>query len=161
MISIIVAYTLNRVIGKNNSMPWNLPKDLKHFKEKTENNIVIMGRKTHESIGKILPNRINIVVSTTKKYNDINLYSALSLEEAIEIAHDLDKNKKIFIIGGSTLFKDAIKIVDEMIITHIQEEIDGDTYFPIFDITKFEIISSKIIKDELPCICKTYIRKYS
>ena len=153
MISIIVAYTLNRVIGKNNSMPWNLPKDLKHFKEKTENNIVIMGRKTHESIGKILPNRINIVVSTTKKYNDINLYSALSLEEAIDIAHDLDKNKK--------LFKDAIKIVDEMIITHIQEEIDGDTYFPIFDITKFEIISSKIIKDELPCICKTYIRKYS
>jgi len=144
IISIIVAMAKNRVIGKDNDMPWGrLPVDLKHFKKVTEGHPIIMGRKTFESIGKPLPNRRNIILSRSNiKIEGCEVVS--SIEEAIEL---LKNENEIFIIGGGYVYKEAINIVDKLYLTYIDLEIDGDTFFPEFDVDEFYEIdhsSSKI-----------------
>ena len=90
MISLVVAYSKNRVIGRNGAMPWYLPEDLKHFKELTLNKIVVMGRKTFESIGHPLPNRTNIIVSSTLKLSEPNCFTVSSIQEALDYAKNND-----------------------------------------------------------------------
>lgn len=127
MISIIAAVSKNGVIGVDNKLPWDLPEDLKRFKELTTGNVVIMGRKTYESIGKPLPNRINIVVTRDKDFFVPGVLSANSLDSALLKAGG---NKDIFIIGGGEIYKQSMGFVDKLYITEVDMEVEGDTTFP-------------------------------
>lgn len=139
MINIIVALTENNAIGRNNSLLFKLKRDLQHFKEVTSGNIVIMGRKTYESIGKPLPNRVNVVltkdVNNIFDYNDdINIFT--DLEDAIETMKNTYPEKDVFIIGGGQIYKEALDngLVDKLYITKIKKEVpDADTFFPMID----------------------------
>lgn len=147
MISLIVAYDKNRVIGYNNSMPWYLPEDLKYFKETTMGKPMIMGRKTFESIGRPLPNRTNIIITRNKNYSVENAKVAHSLNEALQCAKEIDKN--IFIIGGGKIYEQAIDFADIIEVTEVHENFEGDTYFPEIDLNVWKEISRiKHHKDE-------------
>ncbi len=175
-ISLIVAIDENLLIGNNNTIPWNVPSDLNLFKKITINNIVIMGRKTHESIGKLLPNRINIVVS--KKLNpkldfsncntfedlDKILFVTSSLEEAIELSLKIQipfKIKEIFVIGGGSIYKEALEknLCSKLCISHILGRHVGDTYLEGLNFKNFTLIKTEFFKDftykeyflKLPC----------
>lgn len=136
---IITAMTENRVIGKQNKIPWNLPNDLKYFKEKTLNFRVVMGRKTFESIGKVLPNRENIILSKNKnlKISGAKVYN--SIKKIIKEA----EQRKTFIIGGEEIYKLFINEVDFLYITLIKDTVKGDSFFPNFDIEKWQLIFSQ------------------
>lgn len=125
MISIIVATSKNRVIGNNNSLIWKLPADLKRFKQITTGNTVVMGRKTYESIGKPLPNRRNIIITRDTNYLVDNCEVVNSLEEALMLC-----NNDCFIIGGGEIYKQSLDIADKIYLTLVQEDFEGDTYFP-------------------------------
>lgn len=125
---IIVAMTKQRVIGNGLKIPWHYSEDFKHFKEQTKNSTVIMGRKTYQSIGKPLPNRENIVVSS-KLQEQEGIQIASSLNDAIKKA----SKKEIFVIGGQRLYEEALPKADELIISHIHEEFEGDVFFPEFN----------------------------
>ena len=134
MIALIVAKSNNNVIGKDGTIPWNITGEQKQFKELTTNNTVIMGRKTFESIGRPLPNRLNLVISNTQKYKGKNIITVHTLEQALYLATD-----KAFIIGGARLFKEALSLADVMYITEVNLEIeDGDVFFPEFDEEDFD-----------------------
>lgn len=147
ILSLISAMSSNGVIGKDSSLPWHFPTDLKFFKDTTRAKTVIMGRKTFESEGmpKPLPNRRNIIVTRDKDYLSIlDVEIAHSLEEAIEISKD---DGEVFIIGGSHLYKQAIDIVDKIYITIIDKEYDGDTFFPPFDWMSFGVLKQTYITE--------------
>lgn len=127
MISLIVAMAHNRVIGKNNGMPWHLPADLKHFKKITSGKPVIMGRKTFESIGKALPNRRNIVISRNAAYQAPDCEVVTSLSAALALVADANE---ICIIGGAQIFQEALPMADRLYLTFIDLKIEGDTFFP-------------------------------
>jgi dihydrofolate reductase len=129
MISIIVAMSSNRVIGKDNQLPWHLTEDLKHFKKITTDNVVVMGRKTHQSIGKPLPNRLNVILSRDVKwYKPLgdNCVICYSIEEVLERF----KYRNLFIIGGSEIYNQFLPHTDKIYLTHIEKEFNGDSYFP-------------------------------
>ena len=155
MINIIVAYAKNRVIGSNDKIPWNIPGEQKQFKELTTNNIVIMGRKTYESIGKALPNRINYVISRKKYFNDVFTFASLS--EALEHAKRYDRD--IYIIGGETIYKQAIDNldIDKFYITEIDMHVDGNKYFPEFNERRYSKMTLK--SDNLLYKRYLYIKK--
>ena len=127
MISIIAAVSNNGVIGVDNKLPWDLPEDLKRFKELTTGNVVIMGRKTYESIGKPLPNRINIVITRNKDFFVPDVLTANSLNSALLKAGG---NKDIFIIGGGEIYEQSMGFADKLYITEVDMEVEGDTKFP-------------------------------
>lgn len=127
-ISIIVARTLNHVIGKDNGMPWHLPVDLAWFRQNTVGKPVIMGRKTYESIGRLLPKRPNIILSRSG-FQVEGAYSASNLEQAVELAKNFAEVEEIMVIGGGELFKQALLQADTLYLTEIQAEIEGDTFF--------------------------------
>ncbi len=129
MVSIIVAKSINNVIGINNSIPWHIPADLKMFKRLTNGNTIIMGRKTYESIGKPLPDRFNIVVSSTMSKTESGILVVKNLDQAILKA---PKDKNVFIVGGQRIYEEALNknLVDKLYVTEIEKEFDGDTFFP-------------------------------
>lgn len=127
-ISLIVARTQNHVIGKDNQMPWHLPVDLAWFKKNTLGKPVVMGRKTYESIGRLLPNRPNIILSRAN-FEVEGALSASSLEEGVKIAQSLPDVEEVMIIGGGELFKQAIPLASTLYLTEIQADIEGDTFF--------------------------------
>ena len=129
--SIIVAVSENNVIGNENKLLWNLPADLKHFKETTSGYSIIMGRKTFESIGKPLPNRKNIIISRNKNFKAEGCIIVDSLKEAM--FNGIDKNAEMFIIGGGEIYKQSINIVSKIYLTKVHHNFDGDTFFPIID----------------------------
>jgi dihydrofolate reductase len=144
MISFILAMDENRVIGKDNDLPWRLPADLAYFKRTTMGQPVIMGRKTYESIGRPLPGRENIVVTRNKDFAVEGITVVYSLEEAFEQT----KETEAFVIGGEQIFKEAISFASRLYITQIHHTFEGDTYFPAIP-TEWKIVSSeKGIKDE-------------
>ena len=159
MISLIVAYDKNRLIGKNGGMPWYIPGELKRFRQLTENNIVIMGRKTYESLGKPLANRINIVLSRSNQYSGENLYTVETLQQALQMAQTNWPDKDIFIGGGANLYSQVIDMVDSMYITEIGAQFDGDTYFPDFDENKFVKEIEGHFESTTPYTYVTYKRK--
>lgn len=147
-LSLISAYSLNRVIGKDNSIPWYYPSDLKHFKKATAGKTVIMGRKTFESKGmpKPLPNRRNIVVTQNKDYQTpYSVEIVNSLQEALDLSAS---DEEVFVIGGANLYKEALDKVDKIYITIIGKEFSGDTYFPEFDWNNFDITKETHIVEE-------------
>ena len=133
---IIAAMTKSRVIGKNNALPWNIPEELQHFHTQTLNSTVIIGRKTYDSIGRLMPKRHNIIVSRSSP-NIPGADVCSSLDEALKKAKTY--NKTIFIIGGAQIFKAALPIADKMYLSVIKKDYDGDTYFPEFDESEWTI----------------------
>lgn len=140
-ISIIVARTINKVIGKDNQMPWHLPVDLAWFRQNTLGKPVIMGRKTYESIGRLLPKRPNIILSRSG-FTVEGAYAVQSLEQAVELAKHFANADEIMIIGGGELFKQALPYADTLYLTEIQAEIDGDTFFT-FDEENWALVEEK------------------
>lgn len=139
IISIIVAIAKNRVIGKGNELPWNLPVDLNYFRTKTKGHPVIMGAKTHLSIGRLLPGRNNIVLSDDPNFQPIEgAIIAKSFEEAFEAAEDSDE---AFIIGGANVYKQGLNYADRLYITEVQSDVEGDILFPEFDKSQWKEIS--------------------
>lgn len=135
MINIIAAITDNNAIGKDNKLLFRLKKDMAHFKNITTDNVVIMGRKTYESIGKTLPNRVNIVLSRNMESNE-DFYTFDSIEKAIEWSKENYPQKEIFIIGGASVYDKALKddIVDKLYMTKIKQTVeDADAFFPEID----------------------------
>jgi len=137
MISIIAAIGKNRELGKDNKLLWHIPGDFKRFKELTSGHVVIMGRKTYESIGKSLPNRINYVITRDKNYQAVGCFIFNSLENAINFAKK--KTFEVFIIGGAEIYKQGIKYADKLYLTLVNKEYsDADTFFP--DYSQFKKI---------------------
>lgn len=125
----IAALSPRRVIGNGGSIPWHYPQDLAKFKELTSGGVVIMGRKTYESIGKRLPNRVNIVVTT--KLNGVIplLFTVSSVEQTLGLIKKLNL-KKNFIIGGERIYRDFLPHCDELYLTHVPDDVSGDVFFP-------------------------------
>lgn len=127
VLSLIVAMDRNRVIGRNNQLPWHLPADLKHFKTLTMGHTMIMGRKTFDSIGRPLPGRVSIVITRNRAYAPADVVVVYSLDEALAAApHD----DEVFIIGGADVFREALPIAHRLYLTVIDHDFDGDTFLP-------------------------------
>jgi dihydrofolate reductase len=141
MLSLIVAAASNNTIGKNNQLLWHLPNDLKFFKNTTWGSVVIMGRKTFESVNKPLLGRLNIVITRQENWQAENVTVAKSLDEAIQIATELHY-KEIFIIGGGEIYKEALPKTDKIYLTRIHAEIEGDTFFPEINRNEWQLVSS-------------------
>ena len=129
MITIIAAIAKNNALGKDNDLIWHLPADLKRFKKVTTGHHILMGRTTFESIGKPLPNRTTIIITRNKRYKKEGCKVAYSIEKALDIANE---DKKIFIIGGAQIYKEAIEkgLVNRLDITRVHQEFDADVFFP-------------------------------
>jgi dihydrofolate reductase len=154
MIALIVAYSKNHVIGNQGRIPWKIKGEQKRFKELTTGNIVIMGRRSYEEIGKSLPNRTTIVISKTQKYESENFFTCESLAEALELTSGRD----VYISGGAGLYKDAIDIVDKMYITLVDIDIEGDTFFPEFNESLFSKEIDNEFDGDIPYTYLTYTR---
>lgn len=153
ILSHIVAVSENLAIGVKNDLPWNIPEDLKFFKDKTINSILLMGRKTYESIGRPLPKRTTIVISRTSKPEDYpaGVLLARSIESAIEIARPLseEENKnEVFIVGGGEIYKQSMSITDKIYLTKIHTKVDGDAYYPAVSEKDFKVMSEKPSGDD-------------
>ena len=135
---LIVACTENFVIGANGDMPWHLPADLQHFKEMTTGNTIVMGRHTWESIGHVLPNRTNVVVTRQNEY----VATGAAVIHSISELESIDTVGTVFIIGGGELYKDTIELANKIHITRIHASIDGDTFFTPIDESVWNCISS-------------------
>jgi len=140
IVSLIAAMDENAVIGINNSLPWKLPSDMKWFRQHTMGKPIVMGRKTFESFGaKPLPNRQNIIVTDNAHYQAENCDVVTSIDAAISAAENSDE---VMIIGGASFYEQTIKIVTRMYLTTVHTEVDGDAWFPKFELTdwlvKFE-----------------------
>ncbi len=148
MLSIIVAKSRNNIIGKNNELIWHLPADLKRFKELTTGHNIIMGRKTFESLGRVLPNRKHIIFSQNPDFKvaDENVevvHSLLQIQELIE------GPEESFVIGGAMIYNFLMPYVKKMYITQIDKEFEGDTFFPKINEEEWEIVErEKGVKDE-------------
>lgn len=142
MLSIIAGIGDNRELGKNNTLLWHIPEDMKRFKTLTTGHTVIMGRKTYESIGKPLPNRTNIVITSEKEFLAPGCIIAHSLDEAIQKSHDTET----FIIGGASVYAQALPIADKLYLTKVKGTFDADTFFP--DYSRFSNVVSKVEKHD-------------
>ena len=154
-ISIIVSIANNGCIGGNNTLLWKQSDDLKRFKELTTGHPVIMGQKTYESIGKPLPNRMNIVLSYDPNFTSYGIYKAMNIKEALDrIKHfsdmyKMEKSDEVFIIGGGSIYKQFLPYTNKLYITRINAEIKGDTYFPNISEDEWKItFKEKHEKDE-------------
>lgn len=128
-ISLIAALSENRVIGVDNKLPWHIPEDLKRFKRLTYGYPIIMGRKTFESIGRVLPGRKNIIITRDKKYSIDGAVIVHSFDEAIQRAAN-EETDEIFVIGGGQIFEQAIDKADQLYLTLVHTTLEGDAYFP-------------------------------
>jgi dihydrofolate reductase len=139
---LIAAMTSSRVIGYQNAIPWHIPSELNFFKKTTWGHPLIMGRKTHESIGRPLPGRRNIVLSRQVGYRAAGCEHAPDLHSALQRCQGDDK---VFIIGGESIFTDALPMADTLLLTIIDQEFQGDTYFPAFDEQDFPVTHSTTV----------------
>lgn len=130
IISIVAAMAQNRVIGRNNALPWNLPADLEHFKQLTLGKPIIMGRRTFESLKSVLPGRKNIIMALEKDYDVPGAVVVHSIKEALETASGA---KEVMICGGASIYGQFLPLAQRIYLTLIKQDFDGDTYFPEFD----------------------------
>ncbi|MBX0313987.1 dihydrofolate reductase [Planococcus glaciei] len=128
MISLMVAHDPNRVIGKDNQLPWHIPEDLAYFKKHTIGKGIVMGRNTYESIGRPLPKRRNIVVTRNSEYRADGIDVVHTLNEAVRLAEE--QHEEVMVIGGEQIFRTILPQADRLYITLIKQEFDGDTFFP-------------------------------
>ncbi len=139
-ITFIAALTKNRVIGKDGKMPWHLPEDLKHFKKSTLGKTVLMGYRTYLSLGKALPQRRNIVLSSKKNLILPGCEVFSSIDSAFGAFY---QNEEVMVIGGGDLFHQLLPMATKLILTLIESEIAGDTYFPEWDAKEWREVSSE------------------
>ncbi len=138
ILSAITAIAQNNVIGKNNTLPWRLPADMRFFKKTTMGHPVIMGRKTYESFKKALPGRTNIVITRQENYSLPDAEVVHDLQDAIVRARELDR-KEAFILGGAQIYEQSLPLLDKLYLTRIYEDFEGDTLFPAFDLSEWEM----------------------
>ena len=141
MIAIVVAAAENNVIGKDNGLIWHLPADLRHFKQITMGHPILMGRKTFESIGKPLPGRTSVIITTQKDYEAEGCLVAHSVAEAVEQARQLDED--LYIIGGANIYEQTLPITDRVYLTRVHAAFDGDVYFPELDEEDWETVEQE------------------
>jgi dihydrofolate reductase len=134
-LNVIAAMARNRVIGINNTLPWRLPEDLKHFKSLTMGHHIIMGRKTYESIGKPLPGRTTVIVTRNADFKVEGCLTATSIDTAIALCGEDDN---VFFVGGAELYGQILPRADRLYLTEIQAEYEGDAWFPEFDRTAWK-----------------------
>lgn len=144
-ISVIVAMANNRVIGAGNRMPWHLPADLKRFKALTMGKPVVMGRKTHESIGRPLPGRDNVVVSRDPAFRAPGCQVYPSIEAALAA---LRQHDEVFIIGGAALYAALLPQAGTLYLTQIHRDFDGDTFFPEFPADEWRTLERQLVDDD-------------
>ena len=148
MLSIIVAKAKNNIIGKDNKIIWHLPEDLKHFKNITTGHTIIMGRKTFESLGRVLPNRKHIIFSNNPSFN-VNDENVKVVHSLLEIQDLIEGKEEAFVIGGAMIYNFLMPYVKKMYVTEIDKEFEGDTFFPKIDDNMWKETSrEKGIKDD-------------
>ena len=140
-LTIIAAASTNNVIGFDNKLIWNIPKDLKRFKELTQGHSVIMGRKTFESLPNPLPNRRNIVVTRNKDYSPEGIEVFSSIEDAIDACRE---DLQPFIIGGGEIYSQTINLVDKIELTRVYKDYQGDAFFPDIPLDNFELANELV-----------------
>jgi dihydrofolate reductase len=139
-LTIIAAVSINNVIGNKNKLIWDLPNDLKRFKELTTGHSVIMGRKTFDSLPNPLPNRDNIIITRNTDYSNPDIKVCSSIEDAINLTKT---DSQPFIIGGGEIYSQTINLVDKIELTRVYKEFDGDAYFPEIPLDNFELINEE------------------
>ena len=147
-IKLICAVSKNNVIGNKNKLPWNLSEDLKRFRKLTNDNVIVMGRKTYDSIGRPLPNRENLVLSKNKKLKIDNVKVFSSPKEILDFYYTKKRKNDLFIIGGTFIYELFIDYCDYLLITYVNKEFEGDAYFPKVNWTEWELVSEEIKYDE-------------
>ena len=143
IVSLIAAVSENRVIGKNNDLPWHLPDDMKYFMKTTSSHYVIMGRRNYESIPekfRPLPNRTNIVVTRQPGFKALGCAVVHSIDEGLELARRANQ-EEVFIIGGAEIYRQSLAVASRLYLTEIKAHVDGDTHFPMFDKGQWKEIS--------------------
>lgn len=165
ILSIIVAAAQNNVIGKDNSLIWDLPADMKFFKEKTKGHAIITGRKNYESIPekfRPLPERTNIVVTRQLDYNAKGAIVVSSIDEAIEYVRTHFTNQEVFIIGGAEIYKQTLAICQKVYLTRIHHTFQGDAFFPELSLTEWQLKTQLSIsadeKNKYPFTFETWER---
>ncbi len=136
-LSIIAAMSANRVIGRNNSLPWKLPADLKRFKNLTMGHHLLMGRKTFESIGQPLPGRTTVVITRQSRYSPTGVLVAHSVEQALQLAA---QDSEVFVAGGAQIYQQMLPRADRLYLTSLDKEFEGDAAFPDFDASDWQLI---------------------
>ena len=142
-VSLIVAMDRNRVIGRNDALPWHLPADLKKFKKITMGKPIIMGRKTHETIGRALSGRENVILTHDKNYQAESCVVLNSIEEVFEHCRDVDE---IMVIGGAQIYKHTLTQATCLYLTEVHAAVEGDTFFPEFEYGKWKEVSRQAFK---------------
>ena len=139
-LSLIVAQASNHVIGLNNTLPWHLPEDLKRFRSLTMGHHIIMGRKTYESLGRLLPGRTTVIVTRNKAYQVEGALAAHSLQAALVLASG---DTEPFVIGGAELYKEGIQLATKLYITEVQGKFEGDAFFDTIDLNEWQLTEKK------------------
>lgn len=160
-IALIVAVADNYVIGAGNTIPWHCPADLQYFKRTTMGTPVLMGRKTYQSLKiKPLPGRRNIVITRDRNFTCDSCEVCLSIDEAFDITLS---EKRIFIIGGENIYKQTLDIADELFITFVDAQVEGDRYFPVVQWDEWEPLREEYWKSDeknpFDLAFKVYVRK--
>ena len=157
--TIIAAMDKNRLIGRDNDLPWRLSADLQNFKKLTSGNAIIMGRKTWDSLGRPLPNRRNIIITRDKSFTAEGAIVTHSFAEAMAAAEDMNS----FVIGGGQIYSIAIEDAKEMILTHVETEVEGDAWFPEFNKDEWQVAEEESFqadeKNEYDFKVVKYIRR--
>ncbi|MGZ3723885.1 MAG: dihydrofolate reductase [Bdellovibrionales bacterium] len=163
ILSHIVAASENDVIGVNNDLPWDIPEDMKFFRDKTKGKALIMGRKTFESVGHPLPNRLSVIVTRQKDYKSPGPLAVVvpDVKSAIEVCKGqvAKYGEEIFIIGGGEIFKETMDIVDVIYLTRIHKNFEGDIKYPKIDPNKFELVEQRDRTEPVPFTFLTYWRR--
>ena len=155
MITLIVARAENNVIGCGGRIPWHIPGEQSRFRTLTAGGCVIMGRRTYEEIGRPLPGRLNVVVSSTADYRGENLLTVPTLDAALKAAGE----KKTFICGGAELYREALPLCDVLDVTEIHAVVEGDTFFPAFDPKDYDFEEGETVTAVIPYTRTVYRRK--
>jgi dihydrofolate reductase len=148
-VSIIVAATVEWVIGKDDALPWHIPEDFKWFKKHTGGRPVIMGRKTYESIGRLLPDRENVILTRRNDYRVRGAIIFHSLEEAIHSYRNRDE-PEVFIIGGASVYREALPFADRIYLTVIEKAFEGDVFFPSFSKDDYHTVLKEPHTGDIP-----------
>ena len=159
-ITIVAAIASNNVIGQKNSLPWDIPEDLKRFKQLTSGHTILMGRKTFDSIGRPLPNRTNIVMTKDTNYRKEGIEIVFDEREALNVIKDL--NQEVFIIGGSKIYELFEPWTTSLMITRVLKDFEGDAFFPDINWNNWQIKSKEEFLDEksgISCKLEEYLRK--
>jgi len=161
IISHIVAASKNNIIGTDNTLPWDLPEDMKFFKEKTKGHSIIMGRKTYESIGRPLPHRLNIIITRQEDYQVGGAHVVSTIDAAITLCkeHRAEYGEEAFIIGGGEIYKQSLPLTDVIYLTRIHQDFQGHTSYPALNPTEFEETDRQDRTEPIPFSFLVYKRK--